>query len=84
VSMSSEERLQQILDIIIKIDREQATLIERIHGINTNMDWFETRLDAIDRQMKPVTWASQTGSIILWVCALLGGIGTALRLTGKL
>ena len=82
--MTHEDRLQAIHEILIRMEREQATIAERMVGMRADMQWLEGRIDSLDTSVKPVTWASQTGAVLLWVCALLGGIGTLFRFSGKL
>jgi cob(I)alamin adenosyltransferase len=83
--VTHEDRLQAIHDLLIELKGEVATLVERSASMRSDALWLETRVDAVEKSMKPVTWATQTGSALLWICALLGGIGTAVRFfSGKL
>jgi hypothetical protein len=70
--MGQDERLQAIHDAVMEMYREVGVLGEKV-------DQLSIKVTALEVTAKPVTWATQTGSVLLWVCALLGGIGTAVK-----
>jgi len=74
----NEDRLQAIHDAVMEMYREVGVLGEKVERLTE-------KVAALEVTAKPVTWATQTGSVLLWLLALVGGVGTAVKFfSGKL
>jgi hypothetical protein len=77
------ETLGQIFNMLHKIDREQGVILEKLSGLNEDSMWLEGRVDKLEESTQGITWLKQTKNLLLWICALAGGISAVVTVISQ-